>query len=100
MSADPASPAPRELPTAIIHDDSFLEHDPGSGHPESPQRYLAVMNALAASEFVGQVRPLPARPATDEELTACHLPGYVELVQSIEAFRQHVHDGRESEKPA
>lgn len=81
MSEASAPPVPRELPTAIIHDDSFLEHDPGQGHPESPQRYLAVMNALAADEFNAKVRPLRARPASETDLTACHLPGYVELAR-------------------
>ena len=33
-------------PTAIIYSDVYLEHDTGAGHPESPERYTAIVQAL------------------------------------------------------
>lgn len=77
-----ASAAPAAgLPTAIIYDDVFLEHDTGFGHPESPLRYQVVMQALARADFAGQLQLTPARAAADEDLIRCHDPGYVETAR-------------------
>lgn len=81
MAESVASPTPPELLTAIVHDELFLEHDTGAGHPETPLRYKTVMNALSDGEFGQRVRWLGSRAATDEDLARCHLPGYIELAK-------------------
>src|SRR5207237_8113801 len=38
------------MTTAIIHHPVFEQHDTGPGHPESPERYAVVMQALRGDE--------------------------------------------------
>jgi acetoin utilization deacetylase AcuC-like enzyme len=38
------------MKTAIIHNDISLKHDTGPGHPETPERYRVVMEALKGDE--------------------------------------------------
>jgi len=63
---------------AVIRDDRYLEHEPGPGHPESPDR-LRVIHDLLAKEF----KDLPLiqpRAASEEELSLVHDPFYIETV--------------------
>lgn len=38
------------MPTALVHHSIYEKHDTGPGHPETPLRYEAVMNALRADD--------------------------------------------------
>ncbi len=67
---------------AIIKDDRYLEHNPGDGHPESPNR-LRVIHELIAQEFSGLPRIEP-RLATEDELAAVHDPFYIQQVANTE----------------
>ena len=43
--------------TAFLADPFCMKHEPGLGHPESPQRFEAVLGALRHLDFtVGEVR--------------------------------------------
>lgn len=67
--------------TGVTLDPMFLGHVSRQGCPESPSRYLA---ALAGIRRVGHgqaLLELVTRDATIEELTRCHDPAYVELVE-------------------
>jgi acetoin utilization deacetylase AcuC-like enzyme len=63
---------------AIIKDDRYLEHDPGEGHPESPNR-LRVIHGLIGSEFT-DLPLIPPRLATVGELALVHDPLYIQTV--------------------
>jgi len=65
----------------FLIDDCYLEHDPGSRHPESPLRLRAVQAALAAHETVERWQRLQPRPASREELEMVHRPGLIERVE-------------------
>ncbi len=54
---------------------------PGVGRPECPQRYDAVLAALAKSSQFAALRRYPARPATLGEIRACHTDAYIALVR-------------------
>jgi acetoin utilization deacetylase AcuC-like enzyme len=56
-----------------------LQHDPGSGHPESPARLRAVLEALDDPRFA-QVERAEAPRATREQLLRVHEPAYVESI--------------------
>ena len=56
-----------------------LDHDPGSGHPESPNRLRAVLQALDAARFAGLTR-IEAPRANREQLARVHS---VDLIASI-----------------
>ncbi|TDR39762.1 acetoin utilization deacetylase AcuC-like enzyme [Tahibacter aquaticus] len=58
---------------------SCLRHEPGAGHPESPARLKAVLEALDTDRFAGVDR-IEAPRATREQLLRAHSPGQVEAV--------------------
>jgi len=63
---------------ALIKDDRYLEHNPGDGHPESPDR-LRVVHGLIDREFSG-LPLIPPRLATQSELALVHDPSYIQTV--------------------
>ena len=67
---------------AIIKDDRYLEHNPGDGHPESPER-LRVIHELVAKEF-SDLPLIEPRVATEDELAAVHDPFYIQTVANTE----------------
>jgi acetoin utilization deacetylase AcuC-like enzyme len=75
--------------TAIYRDKLFLEHQPGFGHPESPERLQVIYDALE------QLPPSPWRvypefePASPEILTLNHTSS---LIQRVEASQHRTHD--------
>jgi acetoin utilization deacetylase AcuC-like enzyme len=67
---------------ALIRDDRYMEHDPGAGHPESPDR-LRVIHELIDREFSG-LPLIPPRLATESELALVHNPFYIKTVANTE----------------
>jgi acetoin utilization deacetylase AcuC-like enzyme len=63
----------------IVADRRMIGHDPGSGHPERPERLEAILDALDREPVPGAVWASP-RPAGEELLRAVHDRGYVELI--------------------
>jgi acetoin utilization deacetylase AcuC-like enzyme len=70
------------MSTLLITHPSFLEHQTGEHHPESPDRLRAVLAALDADDFAGLVRRI-APAATMEQLTRIHPASYVEALLGI-----------------
>lgn len=69
------------MATALLSGDIYRKHLEGREHPESPERYDAVMGGLQASGLVAQLLPVAPRPATEDELLLCHTPQYLEMVR-------------------
>lgn len=67
---------------AIIKDDRYREHNPGLGHPESPDR-LRVIYDLIGREFAG-LPVIAPRLATESELALIHDPFYIQTVAKTE----------------
>ncbi len=63
---------------ALIKDNRYMEHNPGEGHPESPDR-LRVIHELIDREFSG-LPLIPPRLATESELALVHDPFYIQTV--------------------
>ena len=63
---------------SIIRDDRYLEHNPGQGHPESPNR-LKVIHEVLGKEFKDLPLVQP-RTASEDELALVHDPFYIETV--------------------
>src|SRR3982751_6082276 len=62
---------------------SCLDHDPGPGHPESPSRLRAVLEALDADRFATLDR-IEAPRATRQQLERVHHAALVEEVFASE----------------
>jgi acetoin utilization deacetylase AcuC-like enzyme len=66
--------------TALLLDDVFLHHRTSYGHPECPERIIAIKKALEGFE---DVIIMPSRRAEFSEITLCHEPRYVQRVLEL-----------------
>ena len=66
-----------------------LKHEMGAGHPESPARLAAVLEALGASEFAQVPRAEPA-PATREQIERAHARELVDAIFAAVPESGHV----------
>lgn len=67
------------MATWVFHHPACLGHEPGPGHPESPQRLHAVMGALRQPEFSALAwREAPL--GTREQVLLVHRAGYVDAI--------------------
>jgi acetoin utilization deacetylase AcuC-like enzyme len=74
------------MPTALLLDPIYQQHDTGPGHPESIQRHVAVTKALTEAGIVAKAQSLQPRAATIDELALCHDRGYIQTAkEDVEA---------------
>ncbi|HEX8150307.1 MAG TPA: histone deacetylase [Pyrinomonadaceae bacterium] len=70
------------MTTAIIHHPVFEQHDTGQGHPESPERYAVVMQALRGdAELWPRLLEVEAPPAPRGDVQAAHTPQHFKHVE-------------------
>jgi acetoin utilization deacetylase AcuC-like enzyme len=74
-------------PVAWISHPACVLHDMGAGHPESPQRLLAIEQRLRDNGVLGRMRELEAPAATPEQLARVHERRYVERVLHADTSR-------------
>lgn len=67
--------------TGFLYDDIYLRHKTGEGHPERPQRLVAIVQRLQKTGLLSQLVRLGASPASQEWLTTVHTLQYVERVR-------------------
>ncbi|MDQ2712851.1 MAG: histone deacetylase [Acidobacteriota bacterium] len=67
--------------TGLVADPHVTEHNGGTGHPEQPARYTALMNGLQSSGLLLKLVRLPGRSATEDELALVHTRDYIALVE-------------------
>src|SRR6185295_9249663 len=60
-----ASSAAKPLPTGLVYDAAYQNHVTGPGHPERPERCLAVIGALRESGLENRLAKIEPRAATD-----------------------------------
>ena len=65
-----------------VYDPVYLEHDTGD-HPENARRLEAVITGLDNKFIRAQLKLIPARPATLEELIAIHQADYISRVEAF-----------------
>lgn len=76
------------MTTLILSHPACLEHRPGANHPESPERLLAVLDALKDDEFV-DLQWGEAPMGTNEQVLLVHTPGYVAEVKEVSPTKGH-----------
>lgn len=80
--------------TALVYDEIYKKHLTGPGHPEAPVRCDAIIDALQSPEFAPRLVRVSARPATDQEILACHSSKYVATAKAdIAAGRRDLSTG-------
>ena len=68
-------------PTGLLCDDTYLRHLPGrTGHPECPERLMAVRDSLRKAPWFAALLPIAPRMATPQELGLAHEPDYLTLI--------------------
>ena len=67
--------------TAFIFDPRYKRHDTGPEHPERPERLDAILARLEEVELADCLPRVAPRPATKQEIAACHDEAYIELVR-------------------
>lgn len=75
------------MPTAFITHPSFLKHEMGAHHPESPERLRAVYDAFDRSGLTAKLKKIEAPLASREQLAAAHDSDYVDSI--FEAAPEH-----------
>lgn len=70
---------------AISYDERMTLHEEGgtSTHPERPDRIRAVLARLQAARLLSRCVPLASRPATRDEIEACHSSHLLGLLDSL-----------------
>ena len=76
-----ASSAAKLPPTGLVYHAAYQNHLTGPGHPERPERCLAVIGALRESGLETRLAKIQPRAATDEELLLCHTPEHLRVVK-------------------
>lgn len=72
------------MTTAIVHHPVFEKHDTGPGHPERPERYSLVMEALRGdADLWSNVVEIEADAARRTEIQACHSPQHFKRVERV-----------------
>src|SRR5256714_2991438 len=72
------------MTTAIIHHPVFEKHDTGPGHPEKPERYATVMQALRGDERLWKdVIEIESDAARRGDIQACHTPQHFKRVERV-----------------
>ena len=66
----------------LLYDDVMLEHDPGPGHPERPDRLRSIHDALHEQPVAG-VRWEKPQPATSEQIELVHTKAHIEHIESL-----------------
>jgi acetoin utilization deacetylase AcuC-like enzyme len=70
------------MKTAIIHHPIYKEHETGESHPERPERYTVVMEALRGDEKLWpELLELQASAAPRGIVQACHTPQHYKMVE-------------------
>ena len=74
---------------AYVIDEVFSEHRPlRAGHPERPERIIAVRDALLEADLPKRGKRVPTRAATETELGLVHSPRYIDdLVKNVPGQR-------------
>lgn len=69
------------MATGFVHDERFLEHDTGKGHPERPDRLRAVMKQLDEFGLMAKLHFLSFEPAPREIVERLHESKYIDRLQ-------------------
>jgi acetoin utilization deacetylase AcuC-like enzyme len=68
------------MKVGLYDDPVFLEHDAGAGHPERPQRLIALREGIRRDGLEARLELLVPRDATREELLRVHTADHIAAV--------------------
>ncbi len=65
----------------LVFDDRMILHDPGPGHPESPDRFRALKRVFNEMKMRDRMTPIEPRMATENDLHLVHTRQYLAAVK-------------------
>ena len=71
------------MSTAVVWNPACRHHYGGAGHPERPQRFVAVLEALRSPELATRISWVEAAAATREAIARVHPPEYLDLLEAL-----------------
>lgn len=73
------------MTTALIYSERFIEHDLGKGHPERPERLMAIVKELKQNKLWNSpgAPVVEPEPADRSDIILAHDPDYVSLVEKL-----------------
>jgi acetoin utilization deacetylase AcuC-like enzyme len=71
------------VPTAVTWNSACRHHYGGAGHPERPQRFEAVLEALRRPELAALISWVAAQPAERSAIERVHPPEYVNMLENL-----------------
>jgi acetoin utilization deacetylase AcuC-like enzyme len=72
-------------PVPVSYHPATRLHNPGAGHPERPERIIAVLDALRAPELAPKIDARQAAPATADQLLTVHTRAHVDRLMALDA---------------
>lgn len=73
------------MPVAVAWNPACRHHYGGAGHPERPQRFEAVLEALRHPDVAPLVQWVEASPANTSSLEIVHTPSYLAMLEALAA---------------
>lgn len=70
----------------FLYDEIFLRHETPPGHPESPQRLVAILTALKNSDIWIKLIHMKPRRATEEDILEVHTKDYFDKMRAFTGF--------------
>ena len=80
-SSHEAGRQPAPPGTGLVFDHGYRRHDPGPGHPESPDRYMALSEAFRKTRILETAVRIAPRAATEDDIHLAHTRHYWKTVQ-------------------
>ena len=68
--------------TGFVYHPAYLEHEMGSGHPESPTRLKAIIRRLESTGMLNRLIQIEPAPAADDWLLQVHTASYLESLRA------------------
>src|SRR3546814_5815373 len=65
----------------LLTHERYLDHDPGRGHPERPERLRSVLDGISSAGLSDALVPVAPRPATTAEVSLVHADAQLDLVR-------------------
>nr|XP_046252337.1 histone deacetylase 6 [Scatophagus argus] len=77
------------MTTGLVYDERMMEHVNmwDRHHPEQPQRIFKIFSKHQQLGLVSRCQRIPARPATEEELSRCHSVQHIELMKTTAVMK-------------
>ena len=66
----------------LVFDSAYLDHEMGSGHPESPERLRAIRARLESTGTLDRLIPINPESASNEWIARVHTSSYIQTLES------------------